>query len=748
MYKTDNCTLTSIVVLLGLNLITFCTFTIFLISNSLNPIYQTKAPIVSSKRANIEGYMVTNLRSTSHDKCPESYRPLFKNLTTGPTLGYCRKKTDNSTKFQSIDNASNLKIGKIDDSLCKSGFSHIPGTSGLQLPKLESKLICAKFVKAEKLGYEVSETRNCQEGMHVCGKLTENSFCINNQFECPINGFRIQEGLSSFPGREKYQRIELGNNKFLYFTKTNTDGYVLTDDWILGNPKGVCLNPNEIVSSKRVWEFWKQDYVQYCRSALINLDYDKDYTLIYKTNWKTLLQNNEFNAFIQKNNLDLQMGQIDDREIGIFHKSKIYFNEECKDYHSTYDQTFLNFGSAVDYENIFILLTISVVLNSCAIILLFVQLLIGCLLKKGKLVRNYTINWKMLVKSLSSVALFNIIMITLLIVSLVLIKRNENHVYLDAKRRGFSCVDKSLTLFIDFFLNKDNAISNIIILTLSFGIISSFSYIIFYLIIIKNFDKNLNMRNTSNNLRSKIQSANSKSEENIQKISKTTSSTKSKYSQKSRDETYNSYTGKFFSGYNSMANLTWQTFQASGIQNNISKNNDPKTDEKKLKNYVFIDENDEPFETDKETSYGNITDPQMGYSQFLKKDEIRKSETKYKSNSLSDISKSQEFKYLQNEETDFFPNSKYSSGDNQSQSFGILKDCIISMKKKNSSKRFYENHIDSGNNDSFASNNTSINNANMNFITNKILNFTKEEIVYKSGSIGEEKIRKSSRDSI
>jgi hypothetical protein len=518
----------------------------------------------------------------------------------------------------------------------------------------------------------------------------------------------------------------------------------LTDDWILGNPKGICLNPKEIVSSKRVWDFWEQDYVQHCRSALVNLDYDKDYTLLYKTNWKTLLKNNAFGVFVQKNNLDLQIDQIDDREIGIFHKSKIYFNEECKDYHSTYDQTFLNFGSAVDYENIFILLTISVVLNSCAIILLFVQLLIGCLLKKGKLVRNYTINWKMLVKSLSTVALFNLIMITLLIVSLVLIKRNENHVYLDAKRQGLSCMDKSLTLFIDFFLNKDNTISDVIILTLSFGIISSFSYIIFYLIIIKNFDKNLKM---PNNLNSKIQSANSKSLENTHKLSKTTSSTHSKYSQKSRDETYNSYTGKFFSGYNSMANVTWQTFQMSGIQNNVSKNGQ-NNEENKLENYVFIDENDEPFETDKEASYNNIPDLEMGYSQFIKKDEIRKSEVKFKSNSLSDISKSQEFKYLQNEEMEHFPNSKYSSGENQSQSFGILKDCIVSMRKKNSSKKFYENNIDSGNNESFASNNTSINNPNMNFITNKILNFTKEEIIYKSGSIGEEKIHKSSRDSI
>jgi len=718
MYKTDNCTLTSIAVLLGFNLITFCTFTIFLITNSLQPIYQTKASIVSSKRVNIEGYVVTELTSTPYEHCPKDFRPLFQNITTGDILEHCSKKTENSTNFGIIQNTPE---DNTDDSLCKKGYTHISGSPEIKLERLESELICAKFVK---MNYETSTTEDCPVGMHSCGKLTENYFCINDEEKCPINDFQIYPNplLKEFPDKWKYQRVLLKENPkiFLYYTKNKKDGNILTNDWILGNPKGVCLNPNEIVTSNEVWQYWGRTYVKRCLSVIDNLDYDKDYQLKYKTTWKTILKNNKFDFNAEKKELDIRLDQIEDWDIGIFHKSKIFFNKECKDYKSTYDETFDKFGSAVNYEIIFILVTISVVLNSCAIILLFVQLLIGCLLKNGKLVRNYTINWKMLVKSLSSVALSNFIMITLLIASLVLIKQNNNHIYQEAKREGKQCVDSNMTLFIDFFINNDNIISDIVILTLSLSIISCFTFIIFFLIIIKNFDGNSDLKiiSKTNNVKSKIQSANSNSAEDFNKISKTTSSTKSKYSQKSRDETYNHMKSIMFNGgeYNSIENNTWSTFQMSGIKNNLSKMPKPPKEEPKLENYVFIDENDDPFDDDKEGSNSDIAELEMGFSQFLKKEDQKKSIVKFKSNSLSDISKSQEFKYLQNNESETFDVSRYSSGENQSQSFGIIKICPELLKKKRSNKKFIESNVDSGTNESFTSNNTSINKINVNFL--------------------------------
>ena len=428
MYKTDNCTLTSIITLLCLNLVAFSTLTIFLISNSLNPIYQNKEKIVSSKQVNIEGYVVTDIYSTDHDSCRESYQPLFKQINTGPSLGYCREKVNNSTNFESINNSSDIKVGKKDDSLCSNNFEHIPGTSGLELVKLETKIACAKFVKADKLDYEISNSTTCLPGMQFCGKLTEKYFCLNDKVECPINGLHIIKGLEGFPEREKYRRIELGNNLFLYFSNEITNGYLITDDWAIGNINGICLNPNEVEVKEDTWEFWKRDYQKNCRSILSNLKYDLDYKLMSSHSWDDLLKNNDIDTFVKANNLNLNIDLIKNRQVGIFHKSKIYFNKDCKDYQSTYDKTFENFGSAVDYENIFILLTISVVLNSCAIIMLLVQLLIGCLLKNGKFVRNYTINWKMLVKSLTSVAFFNLIMIILLLFALLQIKKNKNHI--------------------------------------------------------------------------------------------------------------------------------------------------------------------------------------------------------------------------------------------------------------------------------------------------------------------------------
>lgn len=729
MYKTDNCTLTSILVLLVLNLVIFFTSRVFLINNLLDPIYDSKAKIVSSKRVNIEGHFISHLRSTAHDKCPESYKPLFRNLTTGPTLGYCRQARDASINFKSLRDASQAGLSQSDDSLCPEGYEHVPSTPGLGLYKLETKLICANFINVSKLDYKVSTDGQCPPGMKSCGRLTENFFCLDNEQSCPLNGIRIQNGMTPFSGREKYERLELGNNVFLYFTRQTTDGFLLTDDWTFGSPKGVCLNPDEVASPGETWRFWQKEFLAQCKSVVSGLELDPDYKRMFKMSWKRLLMNNRVNVFAQKHGLDLE-GRIGDWEVGIFHKTKIYFNKECANFDQSYDETFTAFGSAVNYESLYVLLMVLVVLNSCVIVTLLVQLVIGYLLKRGRLVPNYTLNWKTLVKSLSLVGLFNILMIMLVIVSLVLIKQNKNHIYAEAKRQGYSCVDSSLARFVDFFLDKDHVISEAMILTLTFAIISIICYIIFFLIIIKNFD----VLPDHTHPQSKTWAANSKSAEDIHTTSQTTSSTHSKYSQKSRDETYNQFKHKFMSGdYNSRDNSTWGTFHVSGLNAPA----EAKPEEPNLEDYVYIDEQDEQFE-DEGASGGGIAELEMGYSQFFKKDENKKSQSWLRSNSLSDISRSQEFKGLANDTPDAFDVSKYSSGENKSGRFGLNRICPELVKKRSGS-RSGEFNVHSVESESLTSNNTSINMVNVNFVKNNILNFTKEEIVYRSGSVGEER---------
>ena len=477
---------------------------------------------------------------------------------------------------------------------------------------------------------------------------------------------------------------------------------------------------------------------------------------MFSISWNELLERNDIETFVKANNLDFDVEALDERKVGVFHKSKIYFNKNCKDYKRTYDQTFQNFGSAVNYENIFIILTVSVVLNSCAIIMLLVQFLIGCLLKNGKLVRNYTINWKMLVKSLSAVAIFDLLMITLLFIAMFSIKQNKNHIYIEAKEQGYSCVDKNLSLFIDFFLNKDATIFDTIILSLSFGIISSFSYIIFYLIIIKNFDKNQQFPIIPKNTDLKFQNnkINCNSAEDIQKISKTSSSTNSKYSQKSRDENYQKYNKLNFSSQNTMSgyvsneNITWASFKDQS-KSQLNKTKQENMEEEKME-YVQIDENEEYLENSKdESSLSRIPELDHGLSQFLfKKEDSKNYFLEYKSNSLSDINRSKEFKNFQNEDMEKFNFSKYSSGEG-TKGFGLTKMCPEIMKQLSGKNVSTGNITNYEENDSYLnSNNTSINQANINFLENNILNMTKEEISEKFGSIEKLKNKKTSTNSM
>lgn len=747
MYKTDNCTLSSITILLGLNLVMFTTFLFFLITNSLNPIFQNKSQIVSSKRVNIEGHLIQDIYSTSQDSCREAYQPLFRQLSTGPSLGYCKSQTPDSTKIKGLTGSSELQVGLSNDSLCPSEYVHVPATNGMGLFKLESKLVCAKFIKASELNYEISNTSKCSSGLKVCGQLTMNYFCLSEQEECPVNGVHVQTGISSFHDQEKYHRIELGNNVFLYFSKLNTGGLLLTDDWILASPKGVCLNPLEIEASQEMWPFWQRQYLDTCRSVLNDVYYDKDYSLIYQTSWNRILENNDLKSFVAANNLDLDLKKFKDWEVGIFQKSKIYFNKECKDYKSTYDQTFEKFGNSVNYEYIFILLTVAVVLNLCAIIMLIVLLLFGCLLKKGKYIRNYTINWKTLVKSLSSVAFFNACMIILLIASLILIKQNKNYVYLEAKRQGYTCVDDNLSSFINFFLNTDSKIFDVLVLILSFGVVSSMSYIVFFLLIIRNFDKFTDPSSTPKNTISPPKRfANSNSAENIQKLSKTTSSTKSKYSQKSKEEIYHHYSKIMFSGgYISKDHETWQS-----IELGVSKELRPEQkSDSELKEYIYIDGQQET-NISRQDSTPALPELDLGYAQFLKKETLKNSSQRQRSNSMSEVSQYVDVKSPRND-SDFVDYSKFSSGDGQNRSFGLLRlypETGVGGGNKNSQIRLFDQNDESAESGSSTFNNTSINQINVNFVKKNILGHTKEEISSKLGSYGDERNLKSSQKSL
>ena len=388
--------------------------------------------------------------------------------------------------------------------------------------------------------------------------------------------------------------------------------------------------------------------------------------------------------------------------------------------------------------------------------MLLVQFLIGCLLKKGKLVRNYTINWKMLVKSLSAVAIFDLLMIALLFVAMFSIKQNKNHIYIEAKEQGYSCVDKNLSLFIDFFLNKDATIFDTIILSLSFGIISSFSYIIFYLIIIKNFDKSQEFPIIPKNTDLKFENnkINCNSAEDIPKTSKTSSSNNSKYSQKSRDENYQKYNKLNYSsqntcsGYVSKENITWASFKdqsKSHLNHTKLENNE---DQEKME-YIQIDETEEYFESSKDDSLSKNPEFENGLSQFmLKKEDSKNYFLDYKSNSLSDVNKSKEFRNFQNEDLEKFNFSKYSSGEG-TKGFGLIKMCPEIMKQTSGNNISTENITNIEDCKShLTSNNTSINQANIHFLENNILNMTKEEISEKFGSIEVLKNKKTSANSM
>jgi uncharacterized membrane protein len=110
----------------------------------------------------------------------------------------------------------------------------------------------------------------------------------------------------------------------------------------------------------------------------------------------------------------------------------------------------------------------------------------GLLLKKGKIVSNYTKNWKMLVNSLACVGVFNFLMISILVIVLCLIEINND--FIDTVYNVRTCVDDSTYNFIKFFYDKNNSFFLLYLLVcISAGVIICIVLVIFQIIIIKNF---------------------------------------------------------------------------------------------------------------------------------------------------------------------------------------------------------------------------------------------------------------------
>ena len=749
-------------------MVAFVTFAVVIFQDSFNPIYKTKSSIVNSKRLNIEGHIITDINVTSEDKCRDGYEPLFKHLITGKTRTYCvlHHSEFTETELVSDSNVGEIKWNLQDDNRCRKGFQNVPGTSGIMLNRLGTKQICAQFTKPDHLSYAINADAKCKKDMKSCGRLTENYFCIPKDLTCPVNGIRIQKGLATFENRQQYQSHDLGEDFHLYYTKDNTEGFLITDDWIIGGAKGVCLNPFEIEIEPEAnkWDFWENHYLPSCQSRLDDTLYDLDYQLLFKISWKQILKNNNFEDFVKKHNLQWTETAQQDRQIGVYHKSKMFFNEQCKDPESDYVDTLLQFGKAVDYENIFILLTVAIVLNSCAIILLVVQLVIGILLKKGRCIRNYTINWKMLVRSVGSVALFDFLMISLLVVVLVLINKNKNYIYLQPKKENIQCADKNFSLFINFFIRKDYSILVLVILCLSIGIVSAFSYVVFYLIIIKNFDVSRNSEVRSNIALEKNKNANPISAEKI--------SSNSRHSQRSKEEVYKHYSKIMFSGqYVSKDEDSWG-YSELGTTHLKEGPKKPVKEEAgfNFDKYIYIDEqleiNQERGQTHKDpVSQGGhspkknfwkdkglekVTEERSQDQTFKGGDKINERFVSNQSNekdkgtiqldenkTISNIETLVTGNFLRFNTLETISSSKQSSEEDKISNFGLqrfLKSNLGQGSSFNVIKNASDPNFDFTDNESFHLGNTSLNQTNMNYIQKNILNFSKEEISYCSDS--------------
>jgi hypothetical protein len=263
-------------------------------------------------------YPILDIKSVSNSsKCPDKWQPFMKSVSTSGTSGYCICQDTNSSyslnetlQYHESDiniSSSNQVNENNNDKACKESCLKLSPSYPIMLPKINSKIFCARVLNVKYDEFVLSSDGECPKDLHLCGKDSRDFLCLDKNLPCPINKVEILPKISNQEDLAKvktifedknFEIVDFSETENIYFSNEFINQKILTQD--LKASKGApCIDPSQHVltesESQNLKQFWKGWNVEECHKRSFS-DYTTDprYSRLFTLSKTEFFKENNF----------------------------------------------------------------------------------------------------------------------------------------------------------------------------------------------------------------------------------------------------------------------------------------------------------------------------------------------------------------------------------------------------------------------------------------------------------------------
>ena len=280
-------------------------------------------------------FPILDLQSVpSSQNCPDNWQPLFKSVTTPGTSSFCVcQESQTAYSLKEFLNYHEQEIhvtpGEEDESTnqdsCSSECLRLKASFPVMLPRVNSRLLCARMLNIRYDDFELSSDGICPGETRRCGKDSRDFLCLDRNLPCPLNRVRVLPKIQDIQDQRKvnelfegksYKIVEFSNTENLYFSNEFPEEVVLTQEFMLSR-EAPCMDPTQHqmgpTEKNHLGSFWKGWNVEKCHPrSFSEFEVDHRYSQLFSFEKKTLLNDNNFFHYIMeesKNSFATDNGQ-------------------------------------------------------------------------------------------------------------------------------------------------------------------------------------------------------------------------------------------------------------------------------------------------------------------------------------------------------------------------------------------------------------------------------------------------------
>ena len=390
---------------------------------------------------NYRAYAILDLETVyNKNYCPSGWEPWLKNVVTPGTSSFCvcehaktayslnevfdLVRTEKSVSGTSSNSENDSQLNQMNEK-CEDSCFKVKTSRPVMLPKINSRLICAKLLRVKYDDYVLSTDGKCPQGKRVCGKDSRDFMCLDEDLPCPINRLEVldkinntqdQQKIKALFQNKKYKIVDFSDEQHLFISNEFPEEKMFSHELSVSNGTP-CMDPTQhVISSNEQLNlegFWRGWTVKDCgERGFSTASNDSRYSKLFTVDKGSFLNENKFfdyiieeslkdisedstsnsTAVLKDNSTSPQytkkfLLENSDSRVSIWHRGFLNFRPHCREKNNTLG-TFhtLHVSEVFNYQSIKkkILGANTVSWVSLIFIIILLIAVFGCKLKENK----------------------------------------------------------------------------------------------------------------------------------------------------------------------------------------------------------------------------------------------------------------------------------------------------------------------------------------------------------------------------